>query len=333
MKAAFFNLDSWQKEYLKSRLQLTNPEIELFFYEHVLNKNNFPEERDFEIISVFIDSKLDQEVLDLFPNLKLITTLSMGYDHIDITTCKNKCITVCYVPTYGCETVAEYTFALILALSRKIIPANTLAKEKYSFGGELLRGFDLKDKTLGIVGTGKIGKNVITIAQSFGMQICAYDVILDEDFAQKNNFSYISLEDLLKKSDIITLHVPYMQETHHLINDQNLNITKKGAYIINTSRGGVIDTKALLQALKSGQITGAGLDVLEEEVGLRDPLVTSDQEIIEANHQLINLPNVIVTPHNAYNSQEAVKRIIDTTVENIQKFLQESPQNLVPESK
>jgi D-lactate dehydrogenase len=337
MKIAFFKLEQWEKEYITSKQKMNEADLEKVFFDQALDVDHVPTETNFEGISIFVDSRIGQAVLDKFPNLKFITTRSTGYDHIDIGECRKRGIVVSYVPAYGENTVAEYAFALLLALSRKIFDGYARLRETGSFNYNGLRGFDLKGKTLGVVGTGRIGRHVVKIAKGFDMEVVASDVHPDNNFARELGFSYIELEDLLAKSDIVTLHVPYMKATHHLINGGNIFNMKKGAYLINTSRGAVVDTSALVEALEQGHIAGAGLDVLEEEGAIKDELnflVEGHPEehslkTILANHALIDHPNVIVTPHNAFNTGEALKRILDTTIENILGFINGKPKNLV----
>ncbi|MBI2113097.1 MAG: hydroxyacid dehydrogenase, partial [Candidatus Wildermuthbacteria bacterium] len=190
--------------------------------------------------------------MEKFPNLKLIATRSTGYDHIDINECKKRGVAVASVPGYGENTVAEFTFALILGLSKKIFEGYHRIKEQGKFDLTGLQGFDLKGKTLGVIGTGRIGKHVIKIAKGMDMNVVAFDVMEDKETAQKLGFQYLALDELLGQSDIITLHVPYMKETHYLVNKNNIRRIKKGAYIINTSRGGIIETEALVAALRDG---------------------------------------------------------------------------------
>jgi len=188
-----------------------------------------------------------------------------------------------------------------------------------------------------VIGTGRIGKNAIEIARGFNMNIVAYDKFPDPVYAEKMGYRYLSLDEVLATADILTLHVPYLPENHHLINAETLAKMKSGAYLINTARGGLIDTAALLVALKSGQIAGAGLDVLEEEGVIKDEvnfltngrLDQGDLKTVLGNHILIDLPNVIITPHNAFNTWEALKRILDTTVANLVAFEAGMPQNLI----
>jgi D-lactate dehydrogenase len=332
MKIAFFEIEEWEKEYISSKF--LNQEIS--FFAEPLTSENADKAKDFEIISVFIYSKINKEILDKLPNLRSIATRSTGFDHIDVAAAKEKKIIVCNVPFYGENTVAEHTFALILALSRKIYDSIDRTK-KGDFTLDGLRGFDLKGKTLGIVGLGHIGLHVARIANGFEMNVLAFDINQDKKLAKKLGFKYVSLEDVLKMSDIITLHAPYNKNTHHLINSGNINLIKRGSYIINTSRGGLIETAALLNGLSQGILAGVGLDVLEEECFVKEEAQllskefpkTCDMKTALQNHILLRQGNVIITPHNAFDSQEALQRISDTTIENIQSFLKNKPINVL----
>lgn len=317
MKIAFFNLESWVKDLIKKSF----PNDNILF----LNGNIKPD-KTIDAISIFVKTKIDKKVLDNLPNLKLICTQSTGFDHINIKECKKRKITVCNVPNYGEDTIAEYTFALILALSKKIIEANKRVKEA-NFNNVDLRGFDLYGKILGIIGTGKIGENVIRIAKGFNMKILAYDIKKDQELAKKLGYKYSSINNLLKSSDIITIHVPYNKHTHHLIGREEFNQMKKNCLLINTARGGVIDTKELVFALKNKKIAGAGLDVLENECEFINYCKKS--ELYDYNCKLFNMNNVIVTPHNAYNTDEAIKRIFNTTIKNIKAFKNKRKINIV----
>ena len=279
---------------------------------------------------------MDKDVLQKLPDLEMIATRSTGFDHIDIQTAGANKVVVCNVPFYGENTVAEHTFALILALSRKLFDSAERAR-KGDFTLDGLRGFDLKDKMLGIIGLGHIGFHVARIAKGFEMKVLAYDVKEDKKLAKKIGFEYSSLENLLANSDIITLHAPYNEKTKHLINSENIKKIKKGACLINTARGGLIETQALFKALSDGTLAGAGLDVLEEECFIKEEAQllskefpkTCDLRTVLQNHILLQQKNVIITPHNAFNSNEALMRILDTTVENIKSFAAGKPQNIV----
>ncbi len=292
---------------------------------------------DAEIVSVFVASSVTREVIDALPALKLIATRSTGYDHIDTTYAQSKGIAIATVPSYGSHTVAEFAFALMLSLSRKIFDACAQLRGGGAFDPMHLQGFDLNGKTLGVIGTGKIGKNVIRIAKGFGMQVIAHDPYPDAAFATEAGFSYMTLEQVLPQADIVTLHVPYMPATHHLLNATTLPLMKRGAYLINTARGELIETEALITALESGQLAGAGLDVLEGERELKDELhmLTTDSTHVESykmmleDHVLMRMPQVLITPHLAFNSREAVAEILKTTVDNITGFINNTPTNIV----
>lgn len=286
-----------------------------------------------EVLGVFVGSKVDKAVFATLPHLKLIVTMSTGFDHIDLTAAKKRKIPICNVPTYGENTVAEHAMSLLLALSRKLFPSVKRVKEG-SFNYEGLRGFDLKGKTVGVIGTGNIGKHVLRMLKGFDMTVLAYDAFPNKDLQKQLGFAYVPLQKLLASSDVITLHVPLFKETTHMINKKNIKKLKKGAYIINTARGGIIESEALLWGLETGHIAGAGLDVLEEEEMLQHPEHVvlkhySDEEIKLGliSNMLIDHPNVIITPHNAFNSMEALARIMDTTIENVKAFASGQTQN------
>lgn len=332
MKIGFFGLIAQEDpEFIKNKL----PEHTIKFYSQCLTEDYIPEE-DFEIISVFVNCKVTKEIIDSMPNLKLIVTRSTGYDHIDIEYAKQKGIVVCNVPSYGSNTVAEFTFGLILSLSRRIPEAVVRLKQGGKFDYKNLCGFDLFGKTLGVIGTGKIGKNVIKIANGFGMKVLGYDAFPDQAFAQEAGFTYVSLENLLQTADIITIHTPYNSQTHHLINKDNITLIKKTAFLVNTARGAIIETESLYEAIKNGKIAGAALDVLEEEGNLKnDDLLLNNNLPIEKfrleleNKALMDLPQVIVTPHMAFYTKEAEQAILETTVKNIRGFINQKYENVV----
>ncbi len=332
MKIAFFEIENWETEYLKN--QYKNDEA--VFFPEKLSLENIGLVKDCEIISVFTDSRVDEKIISQLPNVKMIATRSTGFDHIDLVQANKQKITVCNVPIYGENTVAEHTFALLLDLSRNIYKSIQSVKEK-GFSVHGLRGFDLKGKTLGIIGTGHIGKHIARIAKGFEMNVIAFDPFPDKKAAKQLDFKYVSMEELLKNADVITLHVPDNEKTHHLINSGNINLIKKGAYLINTSRGGIIETATLVSALDCGILAGAGLDVLEGECDIKEESqllskelpATCDIRTMLQDHMLMERDNVIITPHNAFNSKEALERILETTVENIKAFEKNKPINTV----
>ncbi|MBU6323296.1 hydroxyacid dehydrogenase [Patescibacteria group bacterium] len=313
------------------------PGDELVFHKGSVEANPDVKDDAADALCIFIDSKIGASELERFPALKLIATRSTGFDHIDLAACAARGVAVASVPSYGENTVAEFAFALILALSRRIIEANDSVRDSGTFKQEGLRGFDLAGKTLGIVGGGHIGEHAIRMGGGFGMTVVCFDVHQDAELAAKLGFSYVSLDELFARSDVISLHVPYNPHTHHLINRDAFAKMKKGAYLVNTARGAVVETEALVEALKNGTLAGAGLDVLEEEGDINDESMLlaaphpNDEAIRTAlaNNYLIDHPRVIVTPHVAFDTLEAVTRIIDTTIGNIEAFSAGAPANIV----
>jgi D-lactate dehydrogenase len=288
-----------------------------------------------DILLPFIHSAVGLHEMDLMPQLKLIATRSTGYDHIDLAVASVRGIAVANVPGYGEIAVAEHTIALMLALSRKICRAYTRTRQgDYAIEG--LDGFDLYGKTLGVIGAGSIGLHVIHIAQALGMHVMVYDVIHHPELADKLGFCYASLEDILLKSDVVTLHAPAMPDTYHLINQDNIMRMKRGAILINTARGTLVETGALLQALEAGILGGVALDALECEDEVQHMTAMAygsysreQLEILLQNYQLSRRDDVVITPHIAFNSQEAHRRILDVTVENVEAFLQDKPYHRV----
>ncbi len=331
MKIAFFEVKDWERDYLKSRL----PGREFFFTTERLTPEMLPELRDFEVLSPFIYSQVSAGVIAALPALKLVATRSTGYDHIDLAACARGGITVANVPTYGENTVAEHTFALMLALSRKIHQSYVrVSGGNYSLEG--LTGFDLKEKTLGVVGAGKIGLHVIKIGRGFGMRVVAYDPFRNNFLAELLGYKYAPIDELLQASDVVTLHLPYTSEMDHFMNRERFLKMKRGALFINTARGRLVDTNALLEALESGHLAGAGLDVVEGEELIQEErqLLSQTQSLdklqaVVRTHVLFRRENVIFTPHNAFNSKEALERILDTTADNILNYAASHPTNVV----
>ncbi len=318
MEIAFFEIEEWQEKYLRNKLKGHKLK---FFREH-LNHKHLNKIKDVEVLGIFIYSHINEEIVSELPKLKLICTMSTGYDHIDINFCRAKTITVCNAATYAQNTVAEHTFSLILALSNKIYDSVYRVKKR-NFSLNDLTGIDLKDRILGVVGAGKIGANVIKMARGFGMRVLVYDVFKNKNLARKLNFKYVSLDYLLKKSDVVSLHCPLTKENIHLLNKNKLNKMKKDAILVNTARGKLIDTIALADAVKKGKLWGVGLDVLENEKEIKkNPrnLFNSRDPLFKAENFLLKQKNVLITPHNAFNSEESLYRLLDETVGNIKAF-------------
>ncbi len=328
----FYDVHSDDQENLSSALA----GHECTFYEESINETNVHENA--EIVSIFVSSKLPGSLIDKMPSLKLISCRSAGFNNVDTAKAKERNIPVVVVPTYGEHTVAEYAFALLLSLSRMIPETIRSVKDNVCVEPRLIRGIDLNKKTLGVIGTGKIGKRVIEIAKGFGMSVIAHDPYEDKEATITLGFQYVPLETLCKESDVITLHSPLTKENHHLLSNEQFKMMKDGVYIINTARGELIDTKALIVALDTNKVAACALDVVEGEELLKERCKITDvthrepQQLLEDSffiNSLLSHPRVILTPHIAYNTKEAVERINSTTVENILSFLNGTTTNEV----
>lgn len=333
MRIAFFEATPKDEAYLREKLA----HHEVLFFAEALNSENAEQALDCEIISVFIYSAVTPAVIEKLPRLQAILTRSTGFDHIDLKICNERGIAVENVPFYGENTVAEHTFALILALSRNVHKSYARGlKNDFSIDG--LMGFDLKDKTLGVIGTGHIGLHVIRIAKGFGMHVLAFDTQKNTFLSEVLHYQYASLEEVLGKSDIVTLHIPDNTHTHHLINQDTIQKFKRGALLINTARGGIVENQALVDGLDQGILSGAGLDVLEGEESIKEENqclhieCENDLQKQRQNKNLLERDNVVFTPHIGFYSEEAVERILDTTIENIEQFASGTKNNLVPGS-
>ncbi len=331
MQVAFFEVKEWEREYLAGRLAGDA----LLFEPAPLEASRLDRLREVECLSVFIYSRVTPQVLGAMPALRLIATRSTGFDHIDLDACRRRGIAVSNVPTYGENTVAEHTFALILMLARKVHQSYIQVREGHV---ELaaLTGFDLQGKMIGVVGAGRIGLHVIRIARGFGMRVLACDVHRDPFLAELLGFQYAPLERVLEESDIVSLHCPLTPETRHLVGGAQFERMKKGALLLNTARGGLVDTDALVEALESGKLGGAGLDVLEgeelikeEKQLLHERLDVQRLHTAVRNRILLARDDVVFTPHNAFNSHEALLRILDTTLENVTAYRAGRPVNRV----
>lgn len=331
MKIAIFETTEKDESYLKEKLSA----YEVSFYREALSKENAHLATECDIISVFIYSFVNRDVLEQLSAVKAIMTRSTGFDHIDLGACNERGIAVENVPFYGENTVAEHTFALILALSRNVHKSYARGlKGDFSIDG--LMGFDLKDKTLGVIGTGHIGLHVIRIAKGFGMHVLAFDTQKNVFLSEVLHFQYAPLDEVLSRADIVTIHVPYNDHTHHLINKESIQKFKRGSLLINTARGGIVENEALIEALDTHILSGAGLDVLEGEETIKEEnqcLHTEcppDQARRAQNENLLARDNVVFTPHIGFYSEEALERILDTTVENMINFSQGRKSNRVP---
>lgn len=333
MKIAFYDANSYERDAIKSwaaKSDLSDKDI--YISEKSINDSDV---FDYEVVSVFIDSRIDSNVLDKFSRLKFVLARSAGVDNIDLEECRRRNVTVCNVPDYGSETVAEFTMFLMLSLSKKIKKIEKYYEKKSTLAD--MRGNDLNGKTIGIVGAGRIGTNVARLANAFGMGILYFSRSdkpeIDELAGKKTE-----LPELLSKSDVVSLHLPLNTSTHYILNKSNIGLLKKSAFVINTARGQLLETEALVEAIEGGAIGGAALDVIEGEEFTNKELEiirkTADyeqlKEVIEGS-LLSKYDNVILTPHIAYNSQEALGKLIGDTLTNLDNLLSNKPlDNTVP---
>lgn len=279
---------------------------------------NIPKGKTFDCsaISIKSNSKVNLKTLSHFPILKLIVTRTVGTDHIDLEECKKRKITVYRIVDYGSFAVAEHALALMLYGARRIGEANNKVKRGI-FSYENLCGNTVYEKTVGIIGTGRIGLDLIKLLKPFNTTILAYDIFQNKKAESELGFNYVDLAELLKKSDFISLHAPFTQETRHLINSDAIDQMKKNVVLINTARGGLIDTNSLIKNIK--KFSFVGLDVLENE------------EHFDKNNPLLKFSNVLITPHIAFFTDATVKKIAEETQKNIERFLSGDTYGLVTE--
>ncbi len=294
MHTTHFDIDNYLKKFIEGDIT-----------EKSLQQATKDEQKNTEIATIKTASTATKEILVQFPNLKLLITRTVGTDHIDLDYCKARGIEVKNIPDYGSYNIAEHVFALLLAGARNIystqaeIRAGTFSHKNYM-------AFALKGKTMGVVGTGKIGLETARMAKAFGMKLLAYDVYKNENAAKEIGFVYLPLEELAKTADVVSLHAPLLDSTHHMINDQILDMMKEGSILINTARGGLIDTQALLRHISKFRFVG--LDVLEDEASF------------SPDHPLLSHKNVLITPHCAFFSDESIKKIAEETMRLFANF-------------
>ncbi len=327
----FFEAKDWEKEEylrrLKERLGERFQDFEVKFVPYTLNKESSREHGDTEIAVIYLNSVVDEEVLDQMKNLKFVITRATGMDHIDILACKRRGIEVANVPVYASVTVAEHAIALMFALARRLRTAVSKIKD-FDFSREGLMGFDLFGKVAGVIGTGNIGSHICRIAFGIGMEVLAYDLNPNKKLEELYKVKYVSLDQLLSSSDVVFVAVPLTRETMHLINLENIKLVKDKAMLINIARGPVVDTSALLWALANGKLKGGvALDVFEGEKVLTERSFLKEicpPEALTKALQTLYLfryPNFILTPHVAYYSEEAMERLIDSVVAEISHYL------------
>jgi D-lactate dehydrogenase len=318
MKVAVFGTKSYDRHFLETAN--AQPKHELVFFQPNLTLETAPLAAGYPGVCIFVNDDADRKILEILAanGTQLIALRCAGFNHVDLRVAADLGITVVRVPAYSPYAVAEHAAALILMLNRKLHRAyNRVRDDNFSLEG--LLGFDLHSSTIGIVGTGKIGLCFARIMKGFGCRILAYD-LYPNPACQDIGVRYVDLHDLLSASDVISLHCPLTPDTHHLINSESLQYVKSGAMLINTSRGGLIDTKATIEAIKSGRIGHLGIDVYEDEDGLFFEDL-SDTVIQDDTFQLLqSFPNVVITAHQAFFTRNALTNIAETTLDNITEF-------------
>ncbi len=318
MKVAVFGTQFYEREYLN--LYNVDKKHEFIFFEENLHEETTHLAKGFLAVCVFVTDKIDKNCIDKLAKLdvKLIVLRSAGYNNVDIESAKSNNIKVLRVPAYSPQAVAEHAVALILTLNRRMHKAYNQVREN-NFSLQNLMGFNLYGKTIGVVGTGKIGRAFCNIMLGFGCKIIAYDIKENEQMKEKG-ILFKTLDELITESDIISIHCPSTQETNHLFNKKTFDKIKKGAMIINTSRGAIINTNDAISALKLGQIGYLGIDVYENEGDLF--FKDHSQAIVQDDvfERLLSFHNVLITPHQAFYTQEAVTEIAKITIKNLTDF-------------
>ncbi len=317
-KVAFFDTKQYDREWFDR----IDKSFEIKYFEEKLNEENADLAKGYDGVIAFVNDKINSKTIRILSEggVKILAMRCAGYNNINFKAAHENGLKVVRVPVYSPYAVAEHTMALLLTLNRKIHKAYNRTRD-FNFALNGLTGFDLNGKTAGVIGTGKIGQIFIKICKGFGMNVIAYDPYQIEN----PDFEYVDLDEIYSRSDVISLHCPLNQYTHHILGADAFSKMKSSVYIINTSRGGLIDSEALLNALKSRRIAGAGLDVYEEEASLffedcSDTIVNDD---ILA--RLVSLPNVLLTSHQAFLTEEALKNIAEITIGNLEDYFAGKP--------
>lgn len=320
-KVAFFDT----KPYDRQSFDLTNEEFgyEIIYYDTHLDADTVDLAQGVDAVCVFVNDSVDKTVIDhlVEHGVEVIALRCAGYNNVDFEAAFNR-IHAVRVPAYSPYAVAEHATALIMSLNRKTHKAYCRVREgNFAING--LQGFDMHGKTAGVVGTGAIGRCLISILQGFGMNVLAYDPFPNHAYAESNNIKYVELSELYPCADIISLHCPLTPDTRHMINEATVSNLKDGVMIINTGRGGLIDTKALIDGLKTGKIGAAGLDVYEEESDYFFKDRSSEMITDDVLARLLTFPNVLVTSHQAFLTKDALRNIAETTLNNLKDFFEE----------
>lgn len=319
MKIAFFSTQPYDREFFNNENQ--DGRFVYQFYETHLGPHIVQAVNDVDAVCVFVNDRVNREVIEVLASrgMKIVALRCAGFNNVDLDAARDFGISVCRVPAYSPEAVAEHAMAMLLTLNRKTHKAyNRVREQNFALNG--LLGFNLYGKTIGIVGTGKIGKAFCRVAKGFGCKLLAFDIYEDEQL-KEIGVSYVDIDTLYRSSDIISLHCPLTPENKHMVNSTSIQQMKDGVVLLNTSRGALIDTSAVIDALKTRKIGGLALDVYEQE----EKLFFKDLSgtIIEDDtiQRLMSFPNVLITAHQAFFTEEALTQIASTTLRNIEELL------------
>ncbi len=323
-KIGFFDAKSYDRNVFNACNE--GSDLEIHYFGDRLNEESVRLAKGMDVVCVFVDDICDRQVIDKLKEygVKLIALRCAGFNNVDLQEAVHCKIPVVRVPAYSPHAVAEYAVTLMLCLNRKVYRSTNRTRE-WNFKLDGLMGFDMYGKTVGIIGLGRIARCVAEILHGFGMKVLAYDLYPDKVFAELQGIELVELNELYRRSDIITLHVPLTSRTQYMINSVSIDKMKRGVMIINTGRGKLISSDALIQGLRSGQVSCAGLDVYEDEQkyfyeDLSDSIINDDKLSI-----LLTMPNVIVTSHQAFFTKEAMNNIAMTTLQNIRDFVSGKP--------
>jgi D-lactate dehydrogenase len=316
---AFYDTKSYDREYFARENESLG--MDLRFHDFRLNAANAGSAEGCQVVCIFVNDVVDAACLKNLAKMGvgMVALRCAGFNNVDKEAARESGIRVVRVPAYSPHAVAEHTLAILLGLNRKIHRAyNRVREMNFSLGG--LVGFDLHGKTIGVVGTGKIGRVAAEIFRGFGCRVIAHDPYQSKEWAADHQVEYMEVDALLEQSDVVSLHLPLTPDTHHLLNESSIARMKRGAYLVNTSRGKLVDSAAVIQALKSGHLGGVALDVYEEEEGVffEDHSYTGLQDDVLS--RLLTFPNVLITAHQAFLTDEALSAIASVTLDSIQHF-------------
>lgn len=320
VKIAFFDTKDYDKQFFDTYNK--DYGYDITYFETKLTKETAILAKGYDVVCIFVNDTADKETLKILEDngVKLLALRCAGFNNVDLENKGN--LRVVRVPQYSPHSVAEHAVALLLNINRKIYKSYQRVK-KYNFSLDGLLGFDIYGKTVGVIGTGKIGKAFIEIMKGFGANVIAYDLFKDEKASNEIGFKYVDLDTLYKESDIISLHCPLTPETERIINKDSINKMKEGVIIINTSRGKLINTEELIEELYTGKIGGLGLDVYDEESDYFLSDLSGSYKRDKNLSLLISMPNVIITSHQAFFTREALNKIADDTCKNIKEIFTE----------